>query len=88
MVDALHHVYDQSQTAQELWRVLSPGGVLIIEEPDLRHGVVKLVALAEKIALMRSHFLSPPKIELLFDNFSSQIRTVVDGHNAWIIVEK
>ena len=88
MVDALHHVYDQSQTAREVWRVLRPGGKLIIEEPDLRKGVVKLVALAEKLALMRSHFLSPPKIELLFDNFPSQIRTVVDGHNAWIIVEK
>lgn len=88
MVDALHHVYNQSKTAQELWRILHPGGKLIIEEPDLRKGVVKLVALAEKMALMRSHFLSPPKIEALFKHLPAATRVVAEGHTAWVIVEK
>ncbi|MCJ7733744.1 MAG: class I SAM-dependent methyltransferase, partial [Anaerolineales bacterium] len=28
IIDALHHVCDQAQTAAELWRVLKPGGKL------------------------------------------------------------
>jgi SAM-dependent methyltransferase len=56
MVDALHHVCDQRGTVDELWRTLKPGGRLVIEEPDLRLFGVKLLALAEKLALMRSHF--------------------------------
>jgi len=63
MVDALHHVADQSHTIQELWRVLAPGGILIIEDPDIRHVVAKFIALFEKLALMRSHFLSPAQIQ-------------------------
>ncbi|MCJ7718232.1 MAG: class I SAM-dependent methyltransferase, partial [Anaerolineales bacterium] len=68
MVDALHHVCDQAKTALELWRVLKPGGKIIIEEPDINSRAVKLVALAEKLALMRSHFLSGLEIEVLFSS--------------------
>jgi len=90
MVDALHHVYDQPQTAFELWRVLAPGGIIVIEEPDLRTSSVKLVAVAEKLALMRSHFLSPPDIAALFDfpQAEIQIKTESDGFNAWVIIHK
>ncbi len=90
MVDALHHVCDQIQTARELWRVLAPGGVIVIEEPDLRTFSVKLVAIAEKFALMRSHFLSPPDIAALFDFPQAKVRieTEADGFNAWVIVHK
>ncbi len=66
MVDALHHVNHQQQTADELWRVLKPGGRIVIEEPDIRRWGVKLLALAEKIAMMRSHFLTPEGIASLF----------------------
>ena len=90
MVDALHHVCNQVQTAQELWRVLAPGGYLVIEEPDLRTFAVKLVAVAEKVALMRSHFLAPEAIAALFDPFTAQVRieTEEKGFNAWVIVHK
>lgn len=88
MVDALHHVCDQRQTAAELWRVLSPGGRIVIEEPDIRTFAVKLVALAEKVALMRSQFLSPPAIEGLFPSSNAIITTREDGFNAWVIIDK
>ena len=90
MVDALHHVCDQPQTALELWRVLEPGGYLVIEEPDLRTFGVKLVAVAEKLALMRSHFLTPPDIASLFDfpQADIHVETEPDGFNAWVIVHK
>ena len=41
MVDALHHVCDHQETAQELWRVVKPGGRIVIEEPDIDTAIVK-----------------------------------------------
>jgi len=87
MVDALHHVANQAATIHELWRVLKPGGRIIIEEPDIRNFRVKLLALGEKLALMRSHFLSPQQIFSLFDNEAMK-NIVVDGWTAWMVIEK
>ncbi len=86
MVDALHHVVNQNETAHELVRVLKPGGRIVIEEPNIRTMGVKLVALFEKLLLMRSHFLSPSEIAGLFA--PERVRIVTKGFNSWIIVEK
>lgn len=88
MVDALHHVVNQAETASELWRVLKPGGRLLIEEPnfDLFRG--KFIAYAEKLALMRSHFLSPEQIIALFDGKKADRRIELEEAMAWIIIDK
>jgi ubiquinone/menaquinone biosynthesis C-methylase UbiE len=88
MVDALHHVCDPHQTASELWRVLRPGGRLVIQEPDVRFLAVKLVALGEKLALMRSRFLAPHRIAHLFRNTGARVRTSAKNSTAWITAEK
>jgi len=88
MVDALHHVCNHEQTAIELWRVLRPGGRIIIEEPDVRLFSVKFVALFEKLALMRSHFISPPHIAALFPQTGAVKRIKQESFNAWVIVDK
>jgi demethylmenaquinone methyltransferase/2-methoxy-6-polyprenyl-1,4-benzoquinol methylase len=88
IVDAFHHVYDQDQTARELWRVLKPGGRIVIEEPDIRNWFVKLIAIAEKLTLMQSRFLAPPKIEALFAELGAKIWTERNGYISWIVVEK
>ena len=90
MVDAMHHVCDQPDTANELWRVLKPGGLLVIEEPDLRLWGVKAVAVAEKLALMRSHFLYPSEIAALFDfsNADIRIETGYDRFNTSVVIRK
>lgn len=86
MVDALHHVINHADSAREMLRVLKPGGVLVIEEPDIRTFGVKLIALAEKLLLMRSHFLAPDEIVKLFPDGEKSIRAE-DG-TAWVIIKK
>ena len=88
MVDALHHVCDQRITVDELWRTLRPGGRLVIEEPDVRTFAVKMIAMGEKLALMRSHFLSPKNIAKLFHYPDAQVRIETDKFTAWVIAEK
>ncbi|MDO9301402.1 MAG: hypothetical protein Q7T89_08460, partial [Anaerolineales bacterium] len=61
-------------------------GLLVIEEPDIRTFGVKLIALAEKLLLMRSHFLAPDEIMKLFPRGEKNIRAE-DG-TAWVIVRK
>jgi ubiquinone/menaquinone biosynthesis C-methylase UbiE len=86
MVDALHHVIDQPASAKEMLRVLKPGGRIIIEEPDINVFGVKLIALAEKLLLMRSHFLSPVRIASLFPDGSTNI--ISEDSSAWVIISK
>jgi ubiquinone/menaquinone biosynthesis C-methylase UbiE len=87
MVDALHHFCNQKETAEEMWRVLKPTGRIVIEEPDFRKSGIKVLALAEKLLGMRSHFLSPPSIAALFDGLSNP-RVESRDAIAWIIIEK
>ena len=86
MVDALHHVIDQPASAREMLRVLKPGGRIIIEEPDINTFAVKLIALAEKLLLMRSHFLAPRQIASLFPAGSTNI--VSEDSSAWVVISK
>jgi hypothetical protein len=62
---------------------------LLIEEPDIQRWQVKLVAIAEKITLMRSHFLSPREIHALIATHGLQAEIQDDGQfAAWIFVDK
>ena len=87
MVDALHHVVNQAETVRELYRVLKPGGRLVIEEPDFRTFSVKLIAVAEKLALMRSHFLKPAQIAGRLPP-EAKVRIEAEDYTAWVIAEK
>ena len=89
MVDALHHVINHADSAREMFRVLKPGGLLIIEEPDIRTFGVKLIALAEKLLLMRSHVLAPDAIMKLFSSVASEEKKIhAEDGTAWVVVGK
>ena len=89
VVDALHHFCDQQEAIKDLLRVLKPGGRLVIEEPDLNHFGVKLLALAEKMLLMRSHFYPPQKIQEMISacGYSAKIEND-DRYTAWVVADK
>ncbi len=89
-VDSFHHFWDHARAAQELVRVLAPGGRLVIEEPDIRHPAVKLIALGETLLLMRSCFHTPQDLMALFRRPDTRVTLVeAPGELAlWVVVER
>jgi demethylmenaquinone methyltransferase/2-methoxy-6-polyprenyl-1,4-benzoquinol methylase len=89
VVDALHHFCNQQEAIEDLIRVLKPAGRLVIEEPDFNHKAVKILALVEKILLMRSHFYAPQKIRDMIASLGYSAKIEHDGrYTAWIVVDK
>jgi ubiquinone/menaquinone biosynthesis C-methylase UbiE len=66
IVDALHHIRKQGETIRELCRLLLPGGVGVVVEPDTRVFAVKLIRIMELVLLMGSHFLKDTELQALF----------------------
>jgi demethylmenaquinone methyltransferase/2-methoxy-6-polyprenyl-1,4-benzoquinol methylase len=89
VIDALHHMEDQPGSVTELLRTLREGGRILIEEPDINIFGVKLIAVMEKLLLMKSHFHTPDEIEEIVAAHGVQTQVASDGQaSAWVIAEK
>jgi len=88
-VDAFHHFDDHRTAVGELLRVLRSDGRLVIEEPDIRRFPVKIVALLEKLALMKSHFLTENEIRAMVAShgLAAQIGCISDFATC-VVVDK
>jgi demethylmenaquinone methyltransferase/2-methoxy-6-polyprenyl-1,4-benzoquinol methylase len=88
MMDAFHHVFNQQETVREFWRVLSPGGRIAIVEPDIRLFSSKLIAMMEKLLMMRSHFVTGEKIAAFFAYPDRDVSVVRYESSVIVLVEK
>ncbi|MBC8449665.1 MAG: class I SAM-dependent methyltransferase [Chloroflexi bacterium] len=88
MVDTFHHLRDQAASAAELVRALAPGGRLVMQEPDIKHRMVKLTALGEKLLLMRSRFRRPEAVQRMFEAVGGRVRVQRGEVHFWAVVEK
>ena len=89
VIDALHHFARREEALAELVRVLKPTGRMLIEEPDLNLPFVKLVAVAEKLLLMESHFATPGAIGAAVQRHGLSPAIRQGGRfRTWIIAEK
>jgi demethylmenaquinone methyltransferase/2-methoxy-6-polyprenyl-1,4-benzoquinol methylase len=88
MVDAYHHLEHQADSLLECWRVLKPGGLMVVEEPDIDQFVVKLIALGEKLLLMRSRFSSGPRIAEALERLGGEVVIEREPPNIWIVAHK
>lgn len=88
IVDALHHCNDQKGVIRDVWRILKPGGLLVIVEPNYEHPTGKLIRVFEKLLVMRSKFLSDFGINSLVSEFSEDISIKHVKGNSWFKVEK
>ena len=88
MVDAFHHVIDQQLTLNELFRVLKPGGTIVVKEPDISTFAVKLIAIFEKLLLMRTHIISAEQIASMFEICCKEARVYRKEYTVWVVVKK
>ena len=90
LVDTFHHLADQRSAAAELWRLLQPGGRLVVEEPDIHHWVVKVAAFLERLLRVRSRFFSLPDMVRIFTASGAQITETEagPGTNVRLIVSR
>jgi ubiquinone/menaquinone biosynthesis C-methylase UbiE len=88
LVDAFHHLADQERSLTELWRVLAQGGRLVIEEPDIRRFSVLMIALIEKLALFRSHFVPGEQIADQLEKLGARTAIHRFANTVWVLGHK
>ena len=88
MIDAFHHLINQKEALDQVLSLLKPGGIFILEEPDIRNFRVKLIAIAEKILLMRSHFIKSETVASWINKSDFSVEIKIDGINYYLVVKK
>ena len=88
MVDTLHHVEDHQKAILSILSALKPGGIFVLEEPDIRKFPVKLIALMEKLLFMRSQFLKPQEIIPWIDKKFFEVKLIEEDNNYFFVIKR
>ncbi|HJX39631.1 MAG TPA: hypothetical protein VJ714_13610, partial [Anaerolineae bacterium] len=59
----------------------------VIEEGDVEQTPVRLIALAERLLLMRSQFHPPQAVREMFEAAGGRVRLEREGAKFWAVVE-
>lgn len=87
IVDALHHFAYPEQGLQEAWRVLRPGGLLVIEEPDVEHPLGRWIPTVERLLGMRSRFFTVRELSALLPQ-ARVVHVERQGIHVWLVLAK
>lgn len=79
VVDALHHMHDQQGVVEEAYRVLAPGGVLVIAEFDPTTIRGRLLEIAEVVVGFDSTFLPPDELGRTMQSVGFDTQIPVSG---------
>ena len=96
IVDAVHHVSEVPRILAEFCRILRApnpdtgqgGGRLVIEEPDIERLSAKIVALGERLLLMRSRFYRADALVSMMSGCHVRIEVEREDGMYWIIADK
>jgi hypothetical protein len=61
---------------------------MVIIEPNIHKLAVKLIAIGERLLLMRSHFFPPEKIAILLERPNTQVKVIYDEISVWVCAER
>jgi len=79
VVDAFHHLPDQTAALAEAARALAPGGALVVREFDPTHPLGRLLVAAEHAIGMGSRFRTPDDLAAAMDGVGLDPRIVDRG---------
>ncbi len=88
MIDAFHHLIDQISAVKQILTLLKPGGIFILEEPDIDHWQVKLIAIGEKLLFMRSHFQKSETLEAWINKDEFSVDVYKEKLNFHLVITK
>ncbi|HMN13000.1 MAG TPA: methyltransferase domain-containing protein [Bellilinea sp.] len=88
IVDAFHHVADQSASIAEMARALKPGGRLMVVDPDIRYLTTKILAVLEKVILMRSKIISGERIAAMCHDNGLIAEEIREERLSWVVADK
>jgi len=78
IVDAFHHMPEQSMVLDECTRILRPGGVLVIREFDPSRALGWLIKTGERLFQMNSQFYKPDTLSQLVSDRGLTVSTRSD----------
>lgn len=85
VVDALHHMPEQTTVLAEAGRVLAPGGVLVIREFDPGTALGRVVELAEEAVGMGSLFTGPDDLARAVEQVGLDTRVLDRGFGYTVV---
>ncbi|KAB1196010.1 MULTISPECIES: class I SAM-dependent methyltransferase [Haloferax] len=88
VVDAFHHMPNQQSVAEEVYRVLEPGGVFAISEFDPETALGRGLVLAERVVGFGSTFFAPPALTRLLERVGFDATVLETGFEYTVVAKK